>query len=392
MRSLLFAIFLVASFALSAWGNAEEELQRQFLLGAQHFHEGDYRAAEAAYRSLLNQTNSPRIKLELARTLLHLGKLPEAKTLFQEVYRLPDTPWTVKNNIQYFIKEIEGREGYVRFSANLVADTNPRNFTSQREFNFGGIEMTLKEPEDNKPVIGVRYHAEGYTPLNKKLTLGAYASVSFIDFPHIAFDRLSSDLGFEAKLPATYRHRARAGVEINSLAGELLYHFPYVAFLPLIAETPRDRVHAELKLGQVKYRDYEYLDGPLFTAGISAARNLSTRLILTATGTCEYARAREDAYSYRGLGFSPSASYFFPSMGILSRVSLFYGLREYEAADPFFGMKRSDKRKKIELALSDRKRLIWNHYLGISFGLEENHSNLDFYSYQKFNLAFSLEQ
>ncbi len=108
--------------------------------------------------------------------------------------------------------------------------------------------------------------------------------------------------------------------------------------------------------------------------------------------TCEYARAREEPYSYSGLGFSPSGSYFFPTTGILSRVSLFYGMREYDAPDPFFGVKRSDKRKKIEFALSDRKRLVWNRYLGIVIGLEENRSNLDFYSYQKFNLAFSVEQ
>lgn len=38
VRSLIFAIFLVAVFPLTAWGDTEEELQRQFLLGAHYFH------------------------------------------------------------------------------------------------------------------------------------------------------------------------------------------------------------------------------------------------------------------------------------------------------------------------------------------------------------------
>lgn len=101
-------------------------------LGAHYFHEGDYRAAEAAYRVLLKQTDSPRVTLELARTLLHPGKLPEAKTLFQEVHRRPETPWTVKDNILYFIREIEAREGYARFSA-TIDGAHPPGQSGQRK-------------------------------------------------------------------------------------------------------------------------------------------------------------------------------------------------------------------------------------------------------------------
>src|SRR5688500_10191582 len=136
--------FIAAAFALVFAGPAlgqatyDPEIQRAFVEGARLLNAGEFEAAARTFRALLARTNSPRGKLELARTLFDLKQYEESRWLFKAGQRDPDIPWPVRDNIDRFIQNDDGSLGYVRFSISVVGDPNPSNITSQREFTIGG--------------------------------------------------------------------------------------------------------------------------------------------------------------------------------------------------------------------------------------------------------------
>ncbi|TMH99987.1 MAG: hypothetical protein E6H39_06410 [Betaproteobacteria bacterium] len=87
MRRLALLLAVAAALASgAALGQANDEaLQRAFTEGMQQVQAGNLAQAEAIFRDMLKRTGSPRVKLELTRTLYLQGKFDEAKTLFHEV-------------------------------------------------------------------------------------------------------------------------------------------------------------------------------------------------------------------------------------------------------------------------------------------------------------------
>lgn len=83
MRHLVFTSLLACGLAFGQPG--DEDLQRAFIEGAQQLQAGKLAQAESIFREMLELTDSPRVKLELARTLFLQGNYDEAKILFKEV-------------------------------------------------------------------------------------------------------------------------------------------------------------------------------------------------------------------------------------------------------------------------------------------------------------------
>jgi len=159
-------LFLFAGLASAQ--TYEPDVQRSFLEGARQLQAGDLEGAERTFRELTRKTDSPRVKLELARTMFLLGRYSESRLLFKQVLLDPDVPWRVRDNVEAFLRQIDEAEGYARFSLSIVSDSNPRNITSQREFTIGGFRLSFAPPADNKRVTGVRYGIQAMYPIQRE--------------------------------------------------------------------------------------------------------------------------------------------------------------------------------------------------------------------------------
>ena len=135
MPRIVLALMLAA--AAAAWpglARSGDALQREFVEAMQQLKAGHLAGAERILRAMLERTDSPRVKLELARVLYLEGRDAEAKALFREVSARSDTPWRVRDNIAPFVRSIEERSGYLRFGVTVVSDSNPRSLPAQEEF------------------------------------------------------------------------------------------------------------------------------------------------------------------------------------------------------------------------------------------------------------------
>jgi hypothetical protein len=389
LNCLVAAVCFSAGFVLAQ--TYDPDIQRSFLEGAHHLQAGDYEAAAGIFRALLSKTDSPRIKLELARALFHLKQYQEARALFREVLMDPGIPWRVRDNVEAFIREIDNIEGYLKFSLSVVSDSNPRNLSSQREFTISGIRLTYLPPPDNKKVTGLRYLAQGYQPLSQEGRLAGYFAGSYTDFPGYALDRLTVDAGLIRDVTDSGRARVKAGVEFGTFGDQRLYDFPYVGFLHVISQSVVHRVTGEYRVGRVNFPDYGYLDATYTSATLSAFKAISQTTAVTANGALEYSRAEEQPYTYYGITFTPGVTWFLTEPAVLLKTDVSLGTRQYAAIDPFFGEQRSDVKTRLDLSVRGKQWRWRNFGAALVLSFEKNRSNIDFYEYRKVNVSIVIE-
>ncbi|HEX5477192.1 MAG TPA: porin family protein [Burkholderiales bacterium] len=393
MRGRLACIAAVV-FLFTAGARAQSydpEVQRSFVEGARLMRSGDYEAAARIFRTLLATTGSPRIKLELARALFYQKRYEEARALFKEVLLDPGVPWRVRDNVEAFIREMDNIEGYLKLSVSVVSDSNPRNITRQREFTIGGVRLTFLPPQDNKRVTGLRYSAQAFKPLLPQSGLSAYFTGSYLDYPNITLDRLTVDLGLAKDLGDSHRASVRAGLESGTFGGKPLYDFPYVAAAYQLSRSFSHRLTGEAKFGQVNFPDFGYLDATYVSATLAGMRSISPTVALSAAATAERSEAHEKPYSYSGLTVAPGLTWLLTQPAFLVKTGVSFGGRDYAAEDPLFGIRRSDRRTALDIALTSKEWRLMNFSPVLILSLEKNRSNIDFYSYEKVNLSLAFE-
>jgi outer membrane protein len=390
VRRLIIALLLAAVAAGPALAQSKDEaLQRAFVEAMQQLRAGNLERAEQMLRAMLARSDSPRVKLELARVLYLEGKDAEAKALFKQVSMQSDTPWRVRDNIAPFVRSIEERSGYLKLGVTIVSDSNPRNLAAQEEFTIGGLRVTPTEAPQK--MTGLRYSVRGWMPALGASRTGGYLTASYADYPGQELDRISADLGLLRPLSASGRVRGRAGVELGTLGGRRLYHFPYLGLDAVLKQTDTVRLAGELKLGKVRFADFDYLDATYLSASASASRPVSKTAAVSLGATLERSQAREDPYSYDGWQLGPGADLFFPGSLYMAGVRAALGGRRYEAVDPLFGERRADTTQRLELTLGNKRWRWRDSRVSLVASLERNRSNIGFYSYRKFNLSVVVE-
>src|SRR5262252_2809711 len=105
-RLLVVALGIAFACPASAQQPPDPEIQRAFIEGAQRLEVGDFESAARIFRELTHKTDSPRVKLELARALFYLKQYPESRRLFKAVLLEPELPWRVHDNIEAFLRAI----------------------------------------------------------------------------------------------------------------------------------------------------------------------------------------------------------------------------------------------------------------------------------------------
>lgn len=389
-QACLAAALCLAAGAVRAQAH-DPEVQRAFAEGARLLQAGEYAAAERVFRALVQQTDSPRLKLELARALYHLGRHAEARALFREVQLEPDIPWQVRDNIERFTQSIDNILGYARFSVSLVSDSNPRNITSEREFTIGGVRLTFQPPEDNKRVSGLHYGVQAYRPLLAQRRVAGYLNGSYLDYPASGLDRLTLDGGLAKGFGGEHGPRLRAGVEAGSFGDKRLYDFPYVGYLQPLARAPSQNLSAEFKAGRVNFPHFAHLDADYASATLSAFKVLSQTVAVSLGGTLEDSRAREAPYSYDGVSVAPGIAWLITEPALLLRAELAYGVRRYGAIDPLFGEERLDRRRRLDLSVRSKQWRWRNLSPALIISVDRTRSNIPFYTYEKLNFSIAVE-
>jgi hypothetical protein len=387
VRCLAFALLLSSGLAFGQRSDAD--LQRAFVEAVQQMQAGNLARAEEIFRQMLKVTDSPRVRLELARVLYLQGKYAESKALFQEVSMHSDTPWRVRDNIAHFVRDIEERTGYLKFGVTFVSDNNPRNLATQKEFSIGDLRVTPTEAP--KKTHGLRYSARGWLPIAEPLEIGGYLAASYFDYPGQELDRLTVDAGLVRKLTDSGRWRVKPGIEFATFGGQRLYHFPYVGLDAVLSESESYRLTGEVKAGKVFFPDFDYLEARHTSASVSVRKLVSENVTASLSGSVERSSANERPYSYYGWDAGPGVDTFWPGSSFLLGARGTVGSRKYGAQDPLFGERRSDAKLRLEATIGNKQWRWRNSNVSLVASLERNDSNIGFFSYRKTNVSVVVE-
>ncbi|MEH6575683.1 MAG: porin family protein [Amphritea sp.] len=369
---------------------ARDPLQAQFVIGGIALNNRDYEAAVAIFADLLRKTNSPRVKLELARALFLARRYKAAKQTFNEVLSEAELPWAVKQNIRLYLDEIDSFLGFVKFGLSIVSDSNPRNFTSSKEVMIAGQVLSVVPPEDNREIYGIRYKMTSGRPLSDDRRVLGFLNLSYTDFEQGQFDRWTGDTGVIYTFKSLPKLRSRTGVEYSAQGGNKQYDFSYTSLLYTPDPVRQFRLNHEFKVGRLHSPNAPQFDATSYSLITNFSRPLDSGALVTSVVSIDHSRAKEDPYSYHGGAIGLGIDIPLNSWGLELFGSA--GKRLYEEPDPFFEGKRSDSRKKLGLLLSNKNIQIMNFMPEIGVVYERNDSSLDFFSYDKLSLVFSLEE
>lgn len=379
-----------ASSQFKFTAQTDDPLQILFLLGLHELTTGNYIAAVQVFKSLSLQTDSLRVKLELARALFLDLQYKQAKTLLEEVQSSPETPYPVKESIQFYLDQIDVVLGTIKYGLSIVTDSNPRNFTDSRRIKIAGKTLTLNPPSDNKDVVGIRYNLLATKALTDDGLLTGYLRTSYADFPNTSFDSLYADLGTILSFKKNRVLRIRLGLEESIYAGDHLYDFPYLGFMLFPRPLHQFQLHGEFKIGKLRVPDAPHLDALNFSLTTSLTRKVTDNSLATANIFLEHSITDERAYTYQGGSIGTSLDLpIFVVWRLKPYVTI--GERLYKDRDPFFGKTRRDTRKTagIVCKLDNLKMFGLTPALGITY--EKNSSSLDYFSYDKVGFIFDLQ-
>ena len=368
----------------------DDPRQILFLLGQHELKTGNYVAAVQVFRSLAEQTDSPRVKLELARALFLDLQYPEAKKLFEQIHADPKTPYPVKESIQFYLDQIDILLGTIKYGLSVITDSNPRNFTSSRKIKIAGRTMTLQPPSDNKDIVGIRYHMYITRALTDDGLLTGYFKTSYLDFPNTTFDTINADIGTILSFKKNRVLRIRLGLEESYYAGDHLYDFPYLGFMLFPRPLHQFQLNGEFKIGKLRVPDASHLDALNFSLSTNLTRKVTAHSLASVNIYLEHSIAEERAYTYHSGSIGPSLDLpLFTVWRLKPYVSI--GRRIYKDRDPFFGEARHDTRKTagIICKLENLKIFGLTPALGVTY--EENSSNIDYFSYDKVGFVFDLQ-
>ncbi len=364
----------------------EGDPQQRFVAGVEALQGGNYELAERIFTRLLADTSAPRVKLEPARTLFLLREFERSRQLFKEVLDTPGIPWQVRENVQFYLDEIDASQGFTKYYVAVVTDNNPRNFTGQKEFVIGGQTLILLPPGDNEDVTGIQTGVRAYRPLSVDKSVVVYFDGYFIDFPGSNFDRINGDFGFQYRLQSYQNLRLKIGMENEWFAGHYLYAFPYMSLLSATSLNADNLLQGEFRIGNLRIPEARHLDAVQVQTTGSLLTKLSQRSTLVSYLQLEFADTKEDSYTYQGatLGNSVAA----PLLSTDIRLNIFgsYGWRKYAGPDPFFEGNRTDRMAKFGITVEHPMWRIFGYKPTFGINIERNDSSLPYFSYDKIGL------
>jgi len=370
--------------------DATDPLQVFFLVGVNELNRGNYPAAIDIFYTLAQKTDNPRVKLELARALFLDRRYRASKKVFQEVLKQSDIPWAVQENIRAYLEEIDSALGYVKFGLSLVSDSNPMNFTDSRQVMIAGQLLTIMPPEDTGEVYGVRFSVNAARALTDRGTLIGYLSTYYSHFEKVQFDRGVADIGLLYSFQAFPKFKIRAGIEESIYGGRHLYEFPYTGLIFTPYFSGQFGMNNELKVGWLRVPEAAHLNAANLSLTTKMNMNLSRGILGYVDLYLEKSMTDEKAYAYHGglIGVGLDLPFFFKGWRLKPYASV--GQRVYEAADPFFSSTRRDTTKKVSVTLKNWNIKILDYTPEIGITYEDNSSSLDYYSYDKIVLNFSI--
>ncbi len=357
-----------------------------FRAGLQAAAAGRHDIAAMKYRHLLREVPAPRIKLELARSLLHSGEYREALDLFRAVYAAPSTPQAVKRNILPFMEEAELRIVRVRYGVRGITDTNPSRVADGGTIFFNGIPLEYQPPAPREVSFGVEPWLTVEKLWQNGLLTKFHGAVRYFDDRNLDAIRTNVSVGKRVGAIPGLFVQANVTSDINNGSS-------YV--LPTIEAWKRFRLSDRAAVGvggQIGYMFAENQDisGTFYRPYVFGDWTFLPNATAFGRLSMEHLNSRNEYYSYASPKLDFGVDVNISGLNLLPQISL--SQTSFTQFDPFWGVDREDITVRSSLSVS-HDRFEWRGFQPeLTVFYEERNSNVDIYDYDQIGGHVSLKK
>jgi outer membrane protein len=375
-------------------------LQTRFLTGFIAAEKGDYARAADQYKAILaDDPNQTRVRLELGKTMLAMGKPQSADKQFRLAGQDGELPPEVAKAIRGVRAVIRQQRAWrLDVDFGIAPDTNLNNATAadQVNVNFGGYQLPLTLNEDAKARSGTGQTAT----VSAGLRLPAAPNVSLLldldsngaNYSGTAYDDYLVQLAAGPEL----RLSQESSVSVQAVAAQRWYGGRLVsrqAGVKLGAQANlslRDRAGVQLDIRRTDTRFNNGYDG--WQGGLYASfeHALSRSLVGSLGGFARRDQMREAAYSSSELGLTAGFGGELPhglNFGLTGSVSH----ARFDAPMAFFSPEpRRDWRYTARASLGNRKVRVFGFSPELSVTYARVDSSLPLYATDRLRFRAAL--
>lgn len=374
LAASIVALLLSGAVATAA---APAQHQALFKAGMAAAKQGRHDKAVETYKTLLQVSPTPRVKLELARSLLAIGQYDKSLALFRSVYEEPGTPQTVKRNILPFMEEAELRSLRVRYGMRVITDTNPSRVADGGAIFFNGIPLEFQPPAPKD----IAYGGEPWLSVEKLRANGLltkfYGSARLFENESLLAGRFQ--FAVARQVPAIPGLFVQAALD-----GEVSRDNSYV--LPSIEAWKRYRISEKAGIGlggQIGYMTAENSDvsGGFYRPYVFGDWTFRPNATAFARVAVEHLNSRNDYYTYVTPKIDFGLALKTGDFNVTPQLTLTH--TRFTQHDAFWGLNRKDITVRPALTVS-HDRLEWKGIKPeLSVFYEERNSNVGIYEYSQ---------
>jgi hypothetical protein len=289
----------------------------------------------------------------------------------------------VREKVGAYLEDIAVSDGKIEANIGFIKDTNPRFVTNNQTINLFGQTYSYNPGFDTSPKYGTSYFLSGSKGIDDKNEWVLNFAVNGASFADKYFNRTDVEASISYRILDIPKVFIKLSDEHYLYGDRLLYKQPAISIKHQQEDTSGSYWNNEIKLGQLTYPEYSYLNGNaksyITSYGIPITSDITTGLELGIDRT----QAQENAYSFTTKTIGWVTNFYQPEIFIKGQLKFVATNRRYSDLDPMFYEMRKDKKTGVYLNLVKTDWKILGVSPSIDLGLERNSSNIDLYSYSR---------
>jgi hypothetical protein len=359
------------------------EIDSQFQSALRLIDIGQAQLAVPILQELSKKTTSNRIRLELARALSFSGQYKEARRLFVLIYKEGPPP-AVKLTILRFIDQIDLRRGKFTFSASAAKMSNPLNQPDAVQVFFLGTPFTIQLNQEDRNLSGIVLNA-GY----ERIFGNGYsirAITSHREMPkHPNADLTSGDFSVGKQI-TNKPLEVRAGFQFQHMTNQSS-NMPYVEIGYRKELAPEIDVQPRLQVGYHSFQGGAGLSGMSYRVHAPVTYSPKPTLGVSIGPRIEFRDTAFAEQRFVSAGLALDAAYTANDFAISATV--FPYTTQFQATDPFWGKRRSDKALFVGDVLSSDHLRVGGFIPTVSPYCGFNSSNITYYKVNNCGISFA---
>jgi outer membrane protein len=355
-----------------------------FLLGLLAINATDYRQAIGYFRSILiREPAALRVRLELGRAFYLSHDYENAFRQFQFA-RAGKLPPGVSASIDKFVAAIRREKIWsYSFGIAIAPDTNINNGTSSRETEIFGLPFELGSDTRRRSGTGLTMTASGeFSPhVTDTIRLRVGASLERREYKAHDFDDMTvAAYAGPRILVADWDLSILAAGFRRNFGGRRLSEGAGARIEAVHGLGGRTAISLGVSAQEVRYPHYSLQDGRSYSATIGLLRALTPDSAANARlGMSRHTAQTPELANWSGW---LAAGYYRDFAGGFSiYVEPSYAISRYDAADPFFGKRRTDQLAQLQLALLNRRIVRSGFTPRIALTVARRYSTINLYEF-----------